>query len=255
MNKNQGNRILGAILIPEKEIERYHNELGFFKIKFSKKIIKEYKDNFDKKLNIPLTKSHSEESFKSFELSNSFLISENNKTSIPETYKNYPIGTWLVEYTFNDEEEFLNLISSNLIGFSIELEYSITDENGKTYHLKDNFERMNKLSELLSINIFIRGGSTGGAGRNEHGEAHFEIHKKNSLKNIGKIFMPKLSHWNNLNFKEKLSLLVIENGEDLPKREKKAFVKWLEKNENENLKRCHKEWNRINKDNNQAILI
>ena len=247
MNKNQGNRILGAILIPEKEIERYHNELGFFKIKFSKEIIKEYKDNFDKKLNIPLTKSHSEESFKSFELSNSFLISE--------TYKNYPIGTWLVEYIFNDEEEFLNLISSNLTGFSIELEYSITDENGKTYHLKDNFERMNKLSELLSINIFIRGGSTGGAGRNEHGEAHFEIHKKNSLKNIGKIFMPKLSHWNNLNFKEKLSLLVIENGEDLPKREKKAFVKWLEKNENENLKRCHKEWNRINKDNNQAILI
>ena len=147
------------------------------------------------------------------------------------------------------------MISSDLIGFSVELEYSITDENGKTHHLKDNFERMNKLSELLSINIFIRGGSTGGAGRNEHGEAHFEIHKKNSLKNIGKIFMPKLSNWNELNFKEKLSLLTIENGEDLPKREKKAFVKWLEKNENENLKRCYTEWNRVNKDNNQAILI
>ncbi|MEE9408110.1 MAG: hypothetical protein V3V28_08555 [Polaribacter sp.] len=255
MNKYQANRILGAILIPDKEIERYDKELGFFKIKFSKETIKEYKGNFDKKQNIPLTKSHSKESFKSFELSNSFLISDNNKSSIPESYKNYPIGTWLVEYTFIDEEEFLNLISSDLIGFSVELEYSITDENGKTHHLKDNFERMNKLSELLSINIFIRGGSTGGAGRNEHGEAHFEIHQKNSNKNIGKIFMPKLNRWSELNFKEKLSLLTIEKGADIPKREKKAFVKWLEKNENENLKRCYNEWNRINKDNNQAILI
>jgi hypothetical protein len=241
MNKNEVNRILGAILIPEKEIERYDKELGFFKIKFSKEIIKEYKENFDKKQNIPLTKSHSSESFKSFKLSNSFLISENNKSSIPESYKKHPIGTWLVEYTFKDEEEFLNLISSDLIGFSIELSYSIVDDNGKTHHLKDNFERMNKLSELLSINIFVRGGSTGGAGRNEHGEAHFEIHQKNSNKNIGKIFMPKLNRWTVLNFKEKLLLLTIENGTDIPKREKKAIVKWLEKNENENLIHCYNE--------------
>lgn len=255
MNKNQENRILGAILIPDKEIERYDKEIGYFKIKFSKDIIKHYKEKFDRRENTPLTKSHNDQLFRNVELSNSFLISDDNKNSIPKNYKNYPVGTWLIEYTFKDEEEFYKLITSGFNGFSIELEYSITDENGKTHYLKDNFERMNKLSELLSINIFIRGGSTGGAGKNEHGEAHFEIHKKNSLKNIGKISMPKLSHWNKLNFREKLSLLKIENGEDLTKREKKAFVKWLEKNDNENLKRCHNEWNRVNKDNNQAILI
>lgn len=248
------NRILGAVLIPDKEIERYHEELGYHEIIFSKEVIKKYKENFDKKENVALTKAHSNETFKSFKLSNSFLINENNKNSLPEPYNTYPIGTWLIAYTFKDEEEFLNLIS-NYKGFSAEIEYSITDENGKTHRIIDNFKRMNKLSELLSIDIYIRGGSTGGAGRNEHGEAHFEIHQKNSRKNIGKIFMPELSKWINSNFKEKSFLLTISNGADLTKREKKALVLWLEKDNNENLKRCYIEWNRINKDNNQAILI
>ena len=255
MNNKTINRILGAILIPNKEIERYNDKLGFYKIKFSKETIKSYKESFDKNQKNQLTKEHSDENFKSCLLSNSFIISAENKDLIPNDYKTYPIGTWMIEYSFKDEEEYFELISSDLKGFSLELSYSIIDKNGIVHKIKDNFKRMNKLSELLSIDIFVRGGSTGGKGRNEHGEAHFEIHQKNSNINIGKIFMPKLDIWLNSTFKDKLSLLTIDNGIDIPKREKKAMVKWLEKNDNKNLKCSYEEWNRINKDNDQAILI
>ena len=67
--------------------------------------------------------------------------------------------------------------------------------------------------------------------------------------------MPKLNIWERANFKEKSSLLKVVNSKDISKRDKKVLIKWLENNDNENLKKCYEEWNRVNEYNKQAILI
>ena len=256
MNKTERLKILGAILIPDHKIKRFNEKLGFHHVSFPKEVIKAFKNKFDKvNKDTQLTKNHTSEYYKSAFLSKSFILNSSNREPLHLNHQDYPNGTWMIEYTFKNDSEYHEFLSSDANGFSVEIEYSIIDENGIEHHLRECFKMMNKLSELLSFNVFVRGGSTGGAGRNEHGAAHFEIHQKNSNKNIGKIFMPTLELWSNSNLKEKISLLTVDKGIDISKREKKAMVKWLEKENNENLIRCHKEWNRMNKDNNQTILI
>ncbi|MBK7668784.1 MAG: hypothetical protein IPJ32_16480 [Sphingobacteriaceae bacterium] len=48
------------------------------------------------------------------------------------------------------------------------------------------FRRMNEPHELSSFYIDVRGGSTDGAGRNEHGEPHFHLLKRTQGKNLRK---------------------------------------------------------------------
>jgi hypothetical protein len=249
-------RILGVVLIPDKKINRYNEKIGFFCISFSKDTILEYKKSFDKNIiSVPLTKNHTTASYKNYFYSNSIIIDETNKDVLPDSFKDCPFGTWLLEITFYSKKEYDELINSDLKGISIDLEYTIQDDEGINHQIIDSFRMMNKLSDLISINIYVRGGSTGSSGRSEHGEAHFEVHKKNSGENVGKILMPKLNIWERANFKEKSSLLKVVNSKDISKRDKKVLIKWLENNDNENLKKCYEEWNRVNEYNKQAILI
>jgi hypothetical protein len=114
---------------------------------------------------------------------------------------------------------------------------------------------MNRLSDLLFFDIWVHGGSTDGRGRNEHGEAHFELKKKNTRKPLEKILMPSLSLWLKSDFDERVNLLSIQNSMDISKKDKKGMARWLELNENENLIMSHKEWNECNKHNNRTIQI
>lgn len=112
------------------------------------------------------------------------------------------------------------------------------------------FRRMNKPHELSSFYVDVRGGSTDGAGRNEHGEPHFHLLKKNTREEIAKINIPFIEKWNASN--DRIQLIQLESG-FISKSEKKELVEWLEKSNN--LLRLLDEWTESNKYNNRVLGI
>lgn len=248
-------RIVGAVLIPNFLMTRYNPKIGFYKVFISPETIELYKKKFDNDNITELSINHSSEILKNTKLSNSFLITTENQKQLDESFSHLPIGTWMIEYTIPSECEVKLIERLKLTGFSVEGKFTIEDENGKQFNVTEKFRIMNKISELLSFNIYVQGGSTEGAGRNEHGEAHFELKEKNSGKKLGKIFMPTKEKWISCNRKERIELMVVENGKQLSKREKKVLVEWLEINNSENLLKCHSEWNEVNKFNNRTQPI
>lgn len=240
-------------MIPNLKILRFHEEIGEYEIKFSKKDIfilrKRFHDNgYDKNFNL-----NHEEPLTGMTMTSSFLVDKENRKNLPEEFKNLPFGTWviIVEVT---QSTFEKLKENNATGFSVEGTFKIF-RNKKSYTIKERFRIMNKLSDRLPFDVHIFGGSTSGAGRNEHGNAHFQIKERNTLKDLGKIYMPSLVNWQKSNQKEKIILMQLYEGQDIATKHKKFLIDWLEQNNNENLLRCHAQWNESNKDNNRTTLI
>ncbi len=256
MRKDFKNKILGPVMIPDKQILRYHDEIGFYNLVVSANVIEFYKNKFsseerENNLNIQHGKIINE----GVKLTKSFLINEENRKSLRTDFHDLPNGTWMIEYTFDRPELLAEYEMDGLKGFSIEGTFTIIGEDGKAYSVHEKFRRMNKLSDLLSFEIWVHGGSTDGRGRNEHGQAHFELKEKNTRKPLGKILMPSLELWLKSDFDERVQLMKLENGNDISKKDKKGMARWLELNENENLIMCHNEWNECNKHNNRTIQI
>ncbi len=186
-------------------------------------------------------------------ITQSFLINKENRKTLRAEFQKLPIGTWMVLVEM-DEATFQKIEEQNLRGFSVEGTFNIQGQ-GKTYTVYEKFRIMNKLSDILPFEVHVFGGSTSGAGRNEHGEAHFQIKEKNTHKDLGKIFMPTLETWNNTDLKGKINFMTLYAGVDIKTKEKKIFINWLDRNNQENLIRCHAQWNESNKHNNRTILI
>lgn len=123
------------------------------------------------------------------------------------------------------------------------------DRPSKPNEIRVKLRRMNKPHELSSFFIDVRGGSTDGAGRNEHGEAHFHLLKKNTFEDFGKVDIPSVDSWRAT--KNKMDLIKISGG-PISKAEKKELVNWLDKENNINLCRLHDEWTLMNKYNNRT---
>lgn len=244
MSNNNKNRILGPVMIPDKKILRYHDEIGFYELVIPTHAIEIFRSKFhsEKKENI-VNIQHEVRIEEGVRLSDSFLIDNDNRQSLPAEFQDLPNGTWMIEYTFDNPELLIQYENRGLRGFSVEVEYTIVVGNGKKYAIQENFKKMNKLSNLLSFEIWVYGGGSEDGGRKEHGEAHFELKEKNTRRQLGKIKMPSLELWLKSDSKQRIELLTIQNKVDISKRDKKGMVKWLELNDNENLIKCHKEWN------------
>lgn len=243
--------IFGVILIPDLKIKRFHNEIGEYYLVFSKENIlalrnKYHKSGNDKNFSLEHGKKES-----GIKMIKSFLITKKSQKTLPIEFQHLPIGTWMVALEI-DKKMSKKIERRNLRGFSIEGNFTIVGPDGKKYNVSEKLRVMNKPSEL-PFRVHVFGGSTDGAGRNEHGEAHFQLEEKNTRKSIGKILMPKLDDWNNADKKEKWKMLSIINDKDIKNNEKKQFAKWLD--ENNNLENCHNEWNEKNKHNNRVNYI
>jgi hypothetical protein len=256
LSKNIKNRILGPIMIPDKKILRYHNDIGFYELVIPSNAIEYYRNKFhSKKTENNIKILHEEMIEEGIRLSDSFLVCMDNRQSLPEEFKDLPNGTWMIEYTFENPELFAHYENIGLKGFSVEGKFTIVGEDGKKYTIQEKFRKINKLSDLLPFDIWVHGGGAEDGGRKEHGEAHFELKEKNTRRPLGKITMPSLELWLNSNFKQRIELMTVQNNVDISKKDKKGMVMWLELNENENLLNCHKEWNESNKHNKRTIMI
>lgn len=256
MNNNTKNRILGPIMIPDKKMLRYHDEIGFYELVIPTKTIEFYRNKFhlekkDNNINI----QHEITIEDGVSLSDSFIIDNTNRQSLPIEFRDLPIGTWMIEYTFENPKLLAQYESIGLKGFSVEVKFTVVDKNGKKHTIQENFKRINKLSDLLPFEIWVHGGGAEDGGRKEHGEAHFELKERKTLRPLGKITMPALDLWLKSDLKQRIELMTVQNKADISKKNKKAMVMWLELNDNENLLKCHKEWNESNKDNKRTIMI
>lgn len=247
--------VLGPSMIPDVKMTRYHYELGFFLTFFSREQIeilynRFHKNGFEKNLGI----DHGSEIYTGAKLIDSFLINSENQATLPDEFKDLPVGTWMLKMEFTDKREYDRINELGLTGFSVSGSFQIK-ANGKTYTVNEDFKRMNKLSDLLPFDIHVFGGSTEGAGRNEHGDAHFQLKEKGSRKDLGKIYMPTKESWENATQKERIKMMRVDGRTQLKPKEKKMFVRWLEIDENQNLIKCHNQWNESNEGNNRTNPI
>ena len=124
------NKILGPALIPDKKIYRGPNKMnpeGYY-IYFStetiaKSRVKFHQNNHDNKVNI----NHNGVLIEGIELSNSFILDNQNRAALPSEFKKLPNGTWMIEYIIHDLELWERVNSSELNGFSIEGVFNIVD--------------------------------------------------------------------------------------------------------------------------------
>ena len=93
----------------------------------------------------------------------------------------------------------------------------------------------------------IRGGSVDGAGRNEHGKAHFHIILSESQEDLGAVYFPTVDE-----FKKKNSEL--EFPDQTTNRIKKEINKWVFADGLENLKGLNRQWIEMNKYNQNRII-
>lgn len=92
----------------------------------------------------------------------------------------------------------------------------------------------------------LRGGSTNGVGRNEHGEPHFHIILYAQKKDIGKVFFPSISE-----FKNGKNELIFKT--EISKKDRKEITEWVFESSLKNLELLNNDWNLFNKDNNRLI--
>ena len=162
-----------------------------------------------------------------------------------------PLGTFFGRIAIEKGWEILK--SHDNIPFSLVPYEKTTDDtsepNGEVEpgQIYIKYRRMNRPHELSSFYIDVRGGSTDGAGRNEHGAPHFHILKKNTRQDLGKIEIPSATLWKKT--KDKMSLINTAD-KTLTKSEKKELIDWLKKGNN--LQRLLDEWNESNKYNNRT---
>lgn len=93
--------------------------------------------------------------------------------------------------------------------------------------------------------IDLRGGETGGAGRNEHGDPHFHIIRKKDNKDLGKVFFPTIE-----DFKANEKQLVFS--EEIRAKRKKEITEWVFNKNQENLIKLNCMWTLQNNCNNRV---
>lgn len=243
-------RIKGAVLIPGKKMLRYHVEIGFYQAMFDPETIVKIKERVGNEISI--SKNHSDNNYSSATIVDSYILTSKNKTA---KELDLPQGTWMIEIEFKNKDEY-QFALANSTGFSFQSQFKFKASNGKEYLVKEGFRKMNQLSELLNVDLYIQGGGTSSTGRSEHGHAHFEVKERNSKKKLGDIFLPTLEQWRSLDDRQKLRFIALSNPKGtISKRERKAIVHWLDIDNESNLISSIQEWNKVNKDNHRAFQM
>ncbi len=117
------NLIFGPVLIPDKKVYRQAtiNIPEEHYIFFSKKTIKELRENFhEKNYDNNININHNGIQVQGVFLTKSFIINDTNNKDLPTEFKNLPNGTWMAEYQIENEEIWKMIENKELNGFSIE---------------------------------------------------------------------------------------------------------------------------------------
>jgi hypothetical protein len=174
----------------------------------------------------------------------SILNPEHGSIRVPEI--EFKIGEWYLSIKiFSDWEEFnkLKIKSFYLVEPEYtEIDYSKLEIPKNAVLLK--FKNMS-LKEFSTYYIDLRGGETGGVGRNEHGPPHFHILRKSDKKDLGKVFFPTFEEFEN----GKTQLIF---SKEINSKMKKEISKWVFELNQKNLITLNSFWKSQNSHNNRV---
>lgn len=114
--------ILAPALIPNKKIIRNANNIinETHQIYFTEETIEQIRNDFHKKQCENLISiNHNEETF-GLTLIKSFLINDENKKQLPKEFLELPIGTWMIEYTVENDAVWKMIKEGEINGLSLE---------------------------------------------------------------------------------------------------------------------------------------
>jgi hypothetical protein len=95
--------------------------------------------------------------------------------------------------------------------------------------------------------IDVRGGATDGAGKNEHGKAHFHIILNAGRQDLGAVFFPTVEDF-------KTNKTELEFPGQITRSMKKEINEWVFAGGLKNLELINKQWFEMNKDNQNRII-
>lgn len=174
-----------------------------------------------------------------------FSITLAEQALIREPKIDFQIGDWYLKIKiFEGWNYFIELNLSTII--LIESQPQKGDFNENKIPKNSILVKLKNMSLKYFDNYFIdlRGGETGGAGRNEHGEPHFHIIGTGNNKDLGKVYFPSQDEY--VSKQKKLAFPVTINS-----KMKKEISEWVFSNNQENLVKLNSKWYESNKDNNR----
>ena len=136
-------------------------------------------------------------------------------------------------------------------------DFSLVERDAKKWPT-DDLKSQNSESFLLQLKnvsgrffpnfyLDIRGGEKSGAGRNEHGSAHFHIRESGTKKDLGKVFFPMVQ-----DYELNKTKLVFSDDCQINRKSKKLIVSWVFDSDLKNLRDINKEWTLRNRFNNRT---
>lgn len=180
------------------------------------------------------------------------LFSVTELKQVESRFKNvdFEIGDWFVRINIYSGWEYFE--NNEISKFFISERINLKDFNFDGIKLdSDSFLiNLKNMSGRFFSNFYldIRGGETSGAGRNEHGPAHFHIIENGTKKDLGKVYFPSLEEFISKQKKE----LEFDINCMVARKDQKKISKWVFDSELKNLKLINKEWELRNEFNNRT---
>jgi hypothetical protein len=140
--------ILGPVLIPNQVIERKPNteipEPHY--IKFSEETILEIRRTYNKEIfNNKVTINHQKNLTDGVYLKKSFILDDLNRNNQPSEFRSLPNGTWMIEYSVENEEVYNMIKEGKINGFSIEGHFSYIPSEIINVNQLSRFEHLNQI--------------------------------------------------------------------------------------------------------------
>ena len=112
--------LMGAVLVPKKQILRYDKEIGEFYIYFTKETIRKTSELFLKKNNQNNATYEHEINLEGMHVVESWIV-ENSKVDKSAIYGfDYPEGTWVISMKVDNDKVWEKVKAGDVKGFSIE---------------------------------------------------------------------------------------------------------------------------------------
>lgn len=156
--------VLGAVLIPEKDILRYDENKEPFNMYFTSEEIEKTRDKFfDQELQNLVNTDHDSKKYVDATIRESYIIQSEEQLKHVQNLgiKDATIGTWMISYHIKEKEVFERVVKGELNGFSVEIflnrltrqSNNSISKQGLMKDLKDLFEGFKKEFKELQKQI------------------------------------------------------------------------------------------------------
>lgn len=140
--------LMGAALVPNKQILRADEEHGEFYIYFSKETISKASQLFLKRANQNNATYEHDTNLKGMSVVESWIIEDENMDKSKLYNFSLPVGTWMISMKVDNDEVWNDVKLGKIKGFSIEGYFQSKDENFSAIVSQEDMT-LNKIKDIL----------------------------------------------------------------------------------------------------------